>query len=289
MAALSWGELALIEEVSALRTAAPRDSGVTMVIDIGLGMSAVADILETSGRWIDHWKLSFGTSVFVPEDVLKRKIEMINAAGITTFPGGTLFEAAIVRHHCRDYMARARSLGFAAVEVSDGTIELPVDRRRRVVECGLDGGLEVITEVGKKDPDAQMTPAQMGEQAALDMESGASWVVVEGRESGTGVGVFDSAGGIDMEAVEEIARTAGDHASKLVWEAPLKEQQSSLVARFGINVGLGNIDPAGVLALEALRSGLRFETLKPIADRLRQQGEWDPEQVEPVADPIASE
>ena len=90
MAALSWGELALIEEVSALRTAAPRDSGVTMVIDIGLGMSAVADILETSGRWIDHWKLSFGTSVFVPEDVLKRKIEMINAAGITTFPGGTV-------------------------------------------------------------------------------------------------------------------------------------------------------------------------------------------------------
>jgi phosphosulfolactate synthase len=280
MSTLSWGELGLTEEVSALRMMPPRGSGITMVIDTGLGTGAVADILEVSSNWIDQWKLSFGTSVFVPDDVLRRKLEMINAAGITTFPGGTLFEAAIVRHHCRDYMARARSLGFTAVEVSDGTIDLPSDRRRRVVECGLEAGLEVITEVGKKDPTAQLTPLEMGEQAARDIEWGASWVVVEGRESGTGVGVFDSDGGIDMEAVETLAHAAGDHASKLVWEAPLKDQQSSLVGRFGINVGLGNIDPTRVLALEALRSGLRFETLKPIADRLRDEGDWEPEQVE---------
>lgn len=251
-----------------------------MVIDTGLGVGAVADILSVSGQWIDQWKLSFGTSVFVPEDVLIQKLEMINAAGILTFPGGTLFEAAIVRYHCRDYMKKARELGFLAVEISDGTIDLPSDRRRRVIECGLDAGLEIITEVGKKDPAAQPSPEHLGEMAARDLEWGATWVVVEGRESGTGVGVFDQRGEIDMGAVEKLVEAAGEGASKLVWEAPLKDQQSSLIHRFGINVSLGNIDPGRVLALESLRSGLRFETLRVIAGRLQEAGEWSPEDVE---------
>jgi hypothetical protein len=47
-------------------------------------------------------------------------------------------------------------------------------------------------------------------------------------------------------------------------------------------VGLGNIAPERALALEALRLGLRFETLKPIADKLRQTGRWAPDHLEAV-------
>ena len=73
----------------------------------------------------------------------------------------------------------------------------------------------------------------------------------------------------------------GDQADRLVWEAPLKDQQAMLSGRFGINVGLGNINPARILALEALRTGLRFETLRPIATRLAAKGQWDPTTREP--------
>jgi len=48
----------------------------------------------------------------------------------------------------------------------------------------------------------------------------------------------------------------------LIWEAPLKNQQQDLILRFGVNVNLGNVPPDEVMALEALRQGLRGDTLK---------------------------
>lgn len=38
-----------------------------------------------------------------------------------------------------------------------------------------------------------------------------------------------------------------------------------------MNVNLGNIAPERVLALEALRSGLRYETLRSVTARLAEQ------------------
>lgn len=277
----AWYELSVTSEVRRTRTAKPRDAGVTMVIDTGVGLAQCDDLLAMGARWVDHWKLSFGTSALIPKPVLRKKLELIGAAGILTFPGGTMFEATIVRRHCRHYMRSARGMGFTAVEISEGSIDLSPDRRRGSIECALDHDLTVITEVGKKDPAAQPTPEQLADQALQDLAWGASWVVIEGRESGTGVGMYDATGRIDMEAVETVAERVGDAIDRLVWEAPLKDQQEMLIGRFGLNVGLGNINPNRLLALEALRTGLRFETLKPIAARLAAAGGWDPERREP--------
>ena len=277
-----WRDVAVIAELRGQRTAAPRSAGMTMIIDTGLGVAATADILEVAGDYIDLWKLSFGTSVFVRPAVLERKLELINARKILTCPGGTLFEAAILQQHCRVYTTRAVEVGFSAIEISDGTIELPAFRRRRVIDCALDAGLVAITEVGKKDPLAQPPLAKLAEQALRDLEWGARWVIVEGRESGTCVGVYDEHGAVDAAGLDTFARVLGDKIDQLIWEAPLKHQQTALIERFGINVGLGNVAPERVLALEALRLGLRFETLKPIADELRRTGRWAPDQIEAV-------
>ncbi len=258
----AWHELVITPEAMADRLQRDGTGGVTMVIDGGLGPAEAADALAVAGRWIDHWKLSFGTSALAPEEVLRRKLEMLREAGLLVFPGGTLFEAAAWRNREGEYMRRAAQLGFNAVEISEGTIDLPPERRRRAIARALEHDLTVISEVGKKDPQAQPSARQMAEQARLDVEWGAGWVVVEGRESGTGVGVFNEAGGVDMEAVETIADGAGAAAERLVWEAPLKNQQAEFIKRFGRNANLGNIDPARVLAVEALRAGLRFETLQ---------------------------
>lgn len=275
-----WGDLTAISSLRRQRFSAPRSTGMTMVIDTGLGVAATADLLETAGDYIDLWKLSFGTSVFVKPEVLDRKLKLINARGVLTCPGGTLFEAAILQHHCRVYMARAVKIGFTAVEISDGTIDLPAFRRQRVIDCALNAGLVAITEVGKKDPNAQPPIETLAEQALLDLEWGARWVIVEGRESGRNAGVYDQCGGVAAGAFDTVDRIMGARIDHLIWEAPLKNQQTALIERFGVNVGLGNIPPDGVLALEALRLGLRFETLKPIADTLARLGQWVPEEVE---------
>ena len=280
-----WADLAVIAERRRNRSAAPRKRGLTMVIDTGYGIAGTEDVLEVAGDYIDLWKLSFGTSVFVRPAILKRKLAIIRSRGIMTCPGGTLFEAAILQHHCRVYMARAIEAGFTAVEISDGTIELPAFRRKRVIDCANDAGLVAITEVGKKDPNAQPPLEDLAHQALRDLENGASFVVVEGRESGKCVGVYDERGGIARGALDTFARILGDKIDKLIWEAPLKEQQAALIERFGVDVGLGNVAPDCVLALEAMRLGLRYETLKPIADALAQSGAWDPNRVEPI--PVA--
>lgn len=272
-----WRELAVVSELRRERSAAPRSSGLTMIIDTGLGMAATADLLEVAGDYIDLWKLSFGTSVFVRPAVLERKLELIRARQILCCPGGTFFEAASLQHPCLDYMCHAAEVGFSAVEISDGTIDLSSLRRRRAVDCARSAGLVVVTEVGKKDPAAQPPAEQLAEQALRDIEWGANWVIVEGRESGAGIGIYDDEGQVDLSAVETFARILGDRQSRLIWEAPRKNQQAALIARFGVNVGLGNIAPEAVLALEALRLGLRFESLKPIADELRRTGRSAPD------------
>ena len=54
---------------------------------------------------------------------------------------------------------------------------------------------------------------------------------------------------------------------RLIFEAPLKEQQVWFLRRFGMECNLGNIAPAEVLSLETLRLGLRSETVGgPVRD-----------------------
>lgn len=265
----------------------PRPVGLNMILDKGLGLIGTRDLLEVAGDHIDHWKCSFGTSALVRAETLRPKLRLLAEHGIVTYPGGTLLEVAIVQGHCRPFMERARELGFSAIEISDGTIELPLERRRNIIACARDAGLIPITEVGKKDPTQQPTPEELATEALRDMEWGADWVVVEGREGGMSVGIYDDAGRILDDAVETISRLLGASTSRLIWEAPQKSQQAGLIARFGARVNLGNIPPGEVLAVQSLRAGLRFETLQPIAEELARRGEWSPGQAEPATDPVA--
>jgi phosphosulfolactate synthase len=258
-----------------------RRSGITMMIDTGLGLASTADFLETAGPYVDHWKFGFGTSALVPARLLGRKLEAIAQHGVLAYPGGTLLEAATVQHHCRIYMERVRELGFRGVEISDGTIELPPQRRHNMIACALRAGLVPITEVGKKDPLAQPSARELAELALQDLEWGAEFVTIEARESGIGIGIFDEHGKVRAEMVEEIVGIVGCDLKRLIWEAPLKSQQAALIARFGAAVSLGNVLPENVLALQALRIGLRFETLSRIATERRAVADWKPDEVEP--------
>lgn len=258
----------------------PRKTGLTMVIDKGHGPAATADLLEMCGELIDHWKCSFGTSAFVQADVLRRKLLLLASYGIVTYPGGTLLEVAIVHGSCQTFMQHAHSLGFNAAEISDGTIPLPAYRRRNVIRCARDHGLIPITEVGKKDPKQQPTAIELADQALQDFEWGAEWVTVESRESGTGIGIYDEHGVVREDAVAAICERLGPLSSRLIWEAPLKNQQTYLIQHFGPNVNLGNIPTAEVLALESLRVGLRFDTFSQIAAQLERTGKWNPANIE---------
>ena len=243
------------------RSVKPRTNGFTMVLDKGLGCHATKDLMETAADYVDFVKFSFGTSAFYDEKVVRDKIEIVTAAGVDIYPGGTFLEVTVWQNRYAEYLQRAKKLGFTAIEVSDGTMEMSLDVRSDCIKRALDAGLKVLTEVGKKSPDEKVATAEMHRQIAHDLEMGASVVIVEAREAGKGVGVFDKSGSVNESEVDGIVAGVAD-PGKLMWEAPIKNQQQYMILRFGINVNLGNIPTTDVLALEALRQGLRGDTLK---------------------------
>lgn len=245
----------------------PRQSGCTMLLDKRLGLNETRDLLELACDYIDIIKLTFGTSALYPESVLRDKIRLIRFYGVDVFPGGTLFEIVIWQNRLDPFLQRAAELGFTGIEISDGTIPLSTQERRRAIQSAKTQGFKVVTEVGKKNG-APIPVLRMQQIIADDLEHGADKVIIEGRESGKGVGIFDKEGKIKEAEVEALVHGLPSLEPYLMWEAPLKNQQVSLIKRFGPNVNLGNIAPEESLALEALRCGLRGDTLELCLDRM---------------------
>ena len=145
---------------------------MTMVIDTGLGLSAMRDTLDLASQHIDQWKFGFGTTALMPRAPLEAKLALLREHNILAYPGGTLLEAAVVQEHCRVFMKRAAELGFGAAEISEGTIDLPGERRRRMIDCARNAGLQPITEVGRKDPARQLSAEELAVQVLQDLGLG---------------------------------------------------------------------------------------------------------------------
>jgi phosphosulfolactate synthase len=250
------------------RARKPREQGWTMVIDKGLGLHGIDDLMQVAAPVVDVVKLTFGTSAFFTHDVLKEKVRTITAHGVHCMPGGTFQEVAVWQHRLDQYLDRAHVLGFDTIEISDGTIELDREARAEAIRKAVAAGFRVLSEVGKKDPSDAQPMALLAEEVNADLDHGAFMVIMEAREAGKGVGIYD-ASGLPKEAEIDAFLKGVRDPSRVLWEAPLGPQQKYLVLRFGPNVNLGNIPPEDVLALEALRCGLRGDTLKRawLADR----------------------
>lgn len=235
--------------------------GITMVIDKGLGRNAFSDLIETASDYISCIKFGFGTAPLYKTEILMHKIHLAKQNGIMVMPGGTLLETAVQQDQVSGFFKTICSLGFNAVEVSDGTIELPRNKRTELIKEGKQLGLRVLTEYGKKLSGSLIDAARLAETMESDLAAGAEFLTVEARESGVGVGVFDNNGDCKEKVIDDIMEFVPE-PNRLIWEAPLKQQQAMFLRKFGSNVHLGNIPPGEVFALEAMRRGLRQDTFE---------------------------
>jgi phosphosulfolactate synthase len=238
----------------------PRTTGITMLIDKGLSENETKELLATSSAYIDLLKLSFGTAALYPQEILSSKILLAKAYDVYVYPGGTFFEIAFWQRKSQAYFDKLLELGFEWVEISDGSLEISLTDRKKTISEAISAGLKVITEVGKKDPKNGPDEAEMAKMACADLEAGARWVIIEARESGLGIGIYDNKGGVIGEKLDKLS--SGLPLKEIIWEAPLKSQHACLINDFGPNVNLGNIPPAEAMALEALRLGYRSDTWK---------------------------
>jgi phosphosulfolactate synthase len=243
------------------RAVRPRQKGLTMILDKGTGLRETLDLLEMCAEYIDFWKLSFGSSALYDPALLRKKIKLIHSFHIRVYPGGTFTEIAFVQGKLKPYLNRAKELGFTAIEVSDGTIELSARQRSSIIKTAREAGLLVLTEIGKKEAGEIFDPELVSAQINKDLEDGAYKVILEARESGKDVTIFNAQGDIEQEKMDKLLMfTAAQE--QIIWEAPLKKQQVNFITLLGPNVNLGNIATGDVLALESLRTGMRADTFK---------------------------
>ena len=240
------------------RTPKPRTAGLTHVIDKGLNIRDIEGLFDTAGAYVDIVKLGWGTSYVTLN--LEKKIALYRSFETPVVCGGTLFEAVYARGKLDEFKRWLTDQRFAHVEISDGTIEIPRERKLELIE-DFARDFTVLSEVGSKDAEVNFAPYLWVEWIKEEREAGAWKVITEAREGGT-AGIFRPTGEMRTGLIDEIAHSVDFH--DLIWEAPTKASQAWFIKQFGPEVNLGNIPPDEVIALETLRLGLRGDTLKEV-------------------------
>ena len=235
-----------------------------MVLDKGLGLETAESLMNISGEYVDYLKFGWGTSIVHEQDIIKAKVEMYKNHDITPYTGGTLFELAYSAQKLDEFFEEARNLGFEAIEISDGSINIHHNDKLNCIKRAKQEGFEVLSEVGKKDPnlDRELTLDERIKNMQEELDAGSSLVIVEAREGGKNIGIFDKSGNAKEDEIDIILdKIDGD---KILWEAPNKDQQVFFILKLGNTVNLGNISSDDITSLETLRQGLRGDTVGKI-------------------------
>lgn len=238
------------------RNKKPRNHGITMVMDKGLSIEEAKNFLSVAGPHVDMVKLGFGTAFVTPN--LKEKLAVYREHNMPVYFGGTLFEAFLIRNQFNDYIEVCKEFGVSYMEVSDGSIYIPHAEKCGYIEKLTKHGV-VLSEVGSKDAAHIIPPYKWIELMKAELEAGSAYVIAEAREAGN-VGIYRGSGEVREGLVQEILTQIPEE--KILWEAPQKAQQLYFLELIGCNVNLGNIAPAEVIALEAMRIGLRGDTFE---------------------------
>lgn len=242
----------------------PRQKGITMVLDKGLGLETAESLMNISGDYVDYLKFGWGTSIVHEQDIIKDKVAMYKSHNITPYTGGTLFELAYMNDKLEEFFQEAHDLGFEAIEVSDGSTTISHDKKLECIESAKKDGFEVLSEVGKKDPelDKELSLDERIEYMQNELEAGSSLIIVEAREGGKNIGIYDKAGNAKEDEIDYILDNFD--GNKILWEAPNKDQQVFFILKLGNDVNLGNVSTDDITSLETLRRGLRGDTVGKI-------------------------
>ena len=236
------------------RTTGDRSYGLTSIADFGTPVGRLISILDDYSHIIDIAKMGIGSAYITPN--IQRKIDLYKEYQIKPYCGGTLFEKCYQQNKITEYLAYLKKLGIEWIEVSNGTLDIPLEERLTIIERAKED-FHVIAEVGSKDCDLDMSISEWKEEIQIFLEAGCEYVITEGRDSGTS-GIYEKSGQIKSELIEELIK--GIDPKKIIFEAPTAKHQMFFINQIGPNVNLGNVKLDDVLALEAQRNGLRSET-----------------------------
>jgi phosphosulfolactate synthase len=240
----------------------PRDTGITMMIDWGMGVAQQRDILDIAGAYIDIAKIAVGLSGIISERVLTEKIAAYADHQVSAFIGGQFLEYGVYRQGmeiAKRYYEEARRVGFEYVEVSDNNLDISPEDKYELVRMGVeDFGLKILGEVGSKTECSSTQAMVDGIKGCL--ASGAWKVFVEGAEF-----TDKEDGSIREDVIDGV--TKGVDLKDIIFELPghwisnvhacgIHDMEVFLVQQFGPEINIANVAPGEIMMLETLRTGV---------------------------------
>lgn len=242
------------------RAEKPRRTGISMMIDWGMGLARQADTLEIAGHYIDLAKIAGPISRLLERRLLVEKLALYRRHAVATSIGGLFVELAWSQGTYDRLLAEAGAVGFDAIEVSDNLIRFAAGQKARAIRQALDAGLAVYGEVGRKE--GHMDDDAVIADIADCLDAGSRAVFVEAHE-------LFADGDVRAALIERIGRTFP--AERIIYELPVvilpgvhreyKHRITAwLVRTLGTEVNLANIEWDELFVTEGVRRGAGGET-----------------------------
>lgn len=244
------------------RQGKPRSMGITEVRDWGMGRHALEDILESAGEYIDILKMPAGLYRLQSRDFVRDKIALCQEHEVECSTGGFLERVALAGTDVvYQFLGEARDLGFSIVEVSTGTLVLPLAHKLELVKAVQEHGLKAKPEVAMvygimpgqlPGKDYAISPDHMFHEIEMHLEAGAWKVLIESE------GITENVDEWRTDIVYQIA--ARFPLERLQFEAADPMVFTWYVKNFGSEVNLF-IDQSQIMELEATRTGVWGKSL----------------------------
>ena len=245
-----------------------KGGGNTMVLDRLTSIDW--EILPDLSPLIRVVKIGWTLPLLLGRKTLMDRVGRYIRSGVSVSHGGTLLEMAINRGKMDVALESIRNAGFDTIEISEGVIDVPIFLKKKIAEFAHSNGMHLNVEVGKKSPRNQLSLDETVQKIGESLDLGPEFVIIEGREAGRSVEIYDDLGDIKWDWVNRIIEEYP--RDKIMFEAPNEKQQIELVIRLGSNVNLGNVSFNSVAALETQRRGMRGDTFGVVDNTVKVSG-----------------
>jgi phosphosulfolactate synthase len=240
------------------RIGVPEIAPATSPFDPGYDPYTFEGHLEQSSHLMSIMKISMACWQIANEQTTRRKVAAARRHNVPTVTGGGPFEVAVQQGQLPLYLDLVADIGVTRIEAGEGFTDMPL-APAEVIGMARERGLDVQFELGKKHTGSfsEDEVAALIDQGKRWLDAGALQLVVEARESANGVGLFDSDGIFNAAYADRFANAFGHEI--VMFEAPNKPSQFTLLNHFGPKVHLCNVRLEELLRVEIYRRGLHSD------------------------------
>lgn len=132
----------------------PRQEGLTLTVD--KLDSFDKENFEILSAFIDQIKIYNTYPLLITDHLLQKRISYYHEFDIDVSTGSTLTEYAISENSLDKFITECSKIGFDIIEIGENSIDLDLDKKKRISDSILSADLKLNWKIGKKDPRHQI-------------------------------------------------------------------------------------------------------------------------------------